>query len=44
MNEQAIFLAALEITDPAERSAFLKKTCDGNTESFAKGRSTVGGT
>ena len=36
MNEQAIFLAALEITDPAERSAFLKKACDGNADLLRK--------
>lgn len=31
MNEQAIFLAALEIADPAERAAYLSTTCDGKS-------------
>ena len=31
MNEQSIFLAALDFTDPAERSAYLVKACAGNT-------------
>ena len=30
MNEQAIFLKALEFNDPAERSAYLIKACAGN--------------
>jgi len=31
MNERDIFHAAVEITDPAERSAYLEKACAGNT-------------
>ncbi len=32
MNERDIFLSAVEITDPAERVAYLEHACDGNTE------------
>ena len=31
MNELDLFVAALAITDPAERAAFLKRECQGNT-------------
>ena len=31
MNEQSIFLAALDFTDPVERSEYLIKACEGNT-------------
>jgi len=31
MNERDIFYAAVEITDPGERSAYLEKVCAGNT-------------
>src|SRR5690606_18260978 len=30
MNERSIFLAALEIPDPAERAAYLDRTCAGD--------------
>ena len=36
MNEQAIFLAALDIADPAERTAYLLKTCAGNADLLRK--------
>jgi hypothetical protein len=32
MNERDLFLAAIEITDPAERTAYLDQACDGNQE------------
>jgi eukaryotic-like serine/threonine-protein kinase len=32
MNERDIFLAAIEIADPAERAAYLDQTCAGNAE------------
>lgn len=32
MNERDIFLAAIEIADPAERASFLDQSCDGNAE------------
>ena len=31
MNEPSIFLAALDLADPAERSAYLIKACAGDT-------------
>ncbi len=32
MNERTIYLAALDITDPAERSAYLDRACVGNAK------------
>ncbi|MBY0458138.1 MAG: hypothetical protein K2V38_12420, partial [Gemmataceae bacterium] len=32
MNERSIFLEALEITDPAERAAFLDRACNGDAD------------
>ena len=36
MNEQSIFLAALDFTDPGERSAYLIKACAGDTALLQK--------
>jgi eukaryotic-like serine/threonine-protein kinase len=36
MNEQSIFLAALDFADPAERSAYLIKACAGNAALLQK--------
>ena len=36
MNEQSIFLAALDFADPAERSAYLIKACAGNSALLQK--------
>src|SRR5262245_9956457 len=30
MNEETLFIEAMEIQDPAERSAFLERACAGN--------------
>jgi serine/threonine protein kinase/WD40 repeat protein len=41
MNEQAIFLEALEFNDPAERSAYLIKACAGNAVLLQKVKSLL---
>jgi eukaryotic-like serine/threonine-protein kinase len=32
MTEEQVFLAALDLTDPADRAAYLEKACGGDVE------------
>lgn len=41
MNEKTIFLAALELSDPLERSAYLNKACAGDTVLLQKVQSLL---
>ncbi len=43
MNERDIFLAAVEIDDPAMRAGYLDQACDANDELRSTGRGIAPG-